>query len=200
MWLIALSARSLWDIDGNEYVDLVNGFGSVFFGHNPEFIRDALREQLDRGVEIGPQSPMAGEVAKLICDMVGMERAAFCNTGSEAVTAAIRVARTVTGRDRIVMFAGAYHGIFDEVLVRASPTQLGSTPIAPGIPASMAENIMVLDYGTDAALEAISRASKRACGRSGRASAEPTAGTAAARVPSRIAKNYRQVRHGAGVR
>jgi acyl transferase domain-containing protein/glutamate-1-semialdehyde aminotransferase len=150
---------SLWDVDGNEYVDLVNGFGSVFFGHNPEFIRDALKEQLDRGVEIGPQSPMAGEVAKLICDMVGMERAAFCNTGSEAVTAAIRVARTVTGRDRIVMFAGAYHGIFDEVLVRSSPRDLSSKPIAPGIPTNMAENIVVLDYGTDAALETISKQS-----------------------------------------
>ena len=100
---------------------------------------------------------MAGEVARLICEMVGMQRAAFCNTGSEAVTAAIRVARTVTGRDKIVMFDGAYHGIFDEVLVRPSPRNLGSKPIAPGIPASMTENIVVLNYGTDAALEMISR-------------------------------------------
>ena len=146
----------LWDVDGNEYIDLVNGFGSVFFGHNPEFIRNELKEQLDQGIEIGPQSPVAGEVARLICDMVRMQRAAFCNTGSEAVTAAIRVARTVTGRDRIAMFAGAYHGIFDEVLVRASPKNFISTPIAPGIPASMVENILVLDYGTNAALETIS--------------------------------------------
>ena len=147
----------LWDVDGNEYIDLVNGFGSVFFGHNPEFIRSGLKEQLERGVEIGPQSAMAGEVARLICEMVGMQRAAFCNTGSEAVTAAIRLARTVTGRDKIVMFDGAYHGIFDEVLVRPSPRNLGSKPIAPGIPASMTENIVVLNYGTDAALEMISR-------------------------------------------
>ena len=147
----------LWDVDGNEYVDLVNGFGSIFFGHNPEFIRSALKAQLDVGIEIGPQSPIAGEVAQLICDTVGMERAAFCNTGSEAVTAAIRTARTVTGRDKIAMFAGAYHGIFDEVLVRPRVRDgvPAAQPIAPGIPAAMVDNVMVLDYGEDSALAAI---------------------------------------------
>ena len=88
------------------------------FGHNPDFIREALQAQLDQGIEIGPQSPLAGEVAARVAAMVGMDRVAFCNTGSEAVTAAIRLARTVSGRDKIAMFAGAYHGIFDEVLVR----------------------------------------------------------------------------------
>ena len=147
----------LWDIDGNDYVDLVNGFGSIFFGHNPEFIREALKQQLDKGIEIGPQSPLAGDVARLLCEMVGMQRAAFCNTGSEAVSAAIRIARTVTGRDKIAMFEGAYHGIFDEVLVRAPPGSglLGAVPIAPGIPGSMAENIVVLDYGAPTSLDAI---------------------------------------------
>ena len=166
----------LWDVDGNEYIDLVNGFGSVFFGHNPEFIRNALKEQLERGVEIGPQSPMAGEVAQLICDMVGMQRAAFCNTGSEAVTAAIRVARTVTGRDRIVMFAGAYHGIFDEVLVRASPQNLGSNANRARHPCQHGRKYHGprLWYGRCSGDD--KQASKRACRRSGRARAEPTAG------------------------
>jgi len=145
----------LWDVDGNEYVDLVNGFGSIFFGHNPEFIRTAIKAQLDAGIEIGPQSPIAGEVAQLFCEAVGMERAAFCNTGSEAVTAAIRTARTVTGRDKIAMFAGAYHGIFDEVLARPRTRNgvAGAQPIAPGIPEAMTDNIIVLEYGQDSALE-----------------------------------------------
>ncbi len=148
---------NVWDIDGNRYVDLVNGFGSIFFGHNPEFIRSALKGQLDAGIEIGPQSPIAGKVAAAVCEIVGMQRAAFCNTGSEAVTAAIRTARTVTGRDKIAMFAGAYHGIFDEVLVRprVKDGQPGAMPIAPGIPAAMADNIMVLEYGDPAALDTI---------------------------------------------
>jgi acyl transferase domain-containing protein/glutamate-1-semialdehyde aminotransferase len=147
----------LWDVDGNEYVDLVNGFGSIFFGHNPEFIRSALKAQLEDGIEIGPQSPIAGEVAQLVCEIVGMERAAFCNTGSEAVTAAIRIARTVTGRDKIAMFAGAYHGIFDEVLARpvARDGVPRAKPIAPGIPEAMTENIIVLEYGQDSALDII---------------------------------------------
>ena len=129
------SGSRLWDVDGNEYVDLTNGFGTILFGHNPDFIREAVKAQLDQGIEIGPQTPLAGEVARLVCEMSGMERAAFCNTGSEAVTAAIRVARTVSGRDKIAMFAGAYHGIFDEVLVRPTVVSgvLRSTPIAPGI-------------------------------------------------------------------
>ena len=147
----------LWDVDGNEYVDLVNGFGSIFFGHNPEFIRSALKTQLDAGIEIGPQSPIAGEVAQLVCETVGMQRAAFCNTGSEAVTAAIRTARTVTGRDKIAMFAGAYHGIFDEVLARpvVRDDVPRAKPIAPGIPEAMTENIIVLEYGQDSALDII---------------------------------------------
>ena len=82
------SGSRLWDVDGNEYVDLTNGFGTILFGHNPAFVREALQAQLDQGIETGPQTPLAGEVAARVAAMVGMERVAFCNTGSEAVTAA----------------------------------------------------------------------------------------------------------------
>ncbi len=130
----------IWDIDGNEYIDLVNGYGVTFLGHSPSFVTEAVKEQLDRGVEIGPQSRLAGRVAELVCELTGMERAAFCNTGSEAVLAAIRVARTVTGRSRLATFHGHYHGIFDEVLVKATEVagELRPLPIAPGIPAKEA--------------------------------------------------------------
>ena len=151
------SGARLWDIDGNEYIDLTNGFGTILFGHNPDFVREAISTQLEQGIETGPQTPLAGEVAQLICEMTGMERAAFCSTGSEAVTAAIRVSRTVSARDKIVLFAGAYHGIFDEVLVR--PTMMNgvrrSIPIAPGIAPSMVDNVVVLDYGSPESLQAI---------------------------------------------
>ncbi len=149
------AGSKLWDVDGNEYVDLVNGFGMILFGHNPAFVRDAIEAQLRLGIEIGPQTPLAGEVAKLVSEMTGMERVAFCNTGSEAVTAAIRVARTVTGRDTIASFAGAYHGVFDEVLVRPTHVhgELRSMPIAPGIPPNMVDRIIVLEYGSPESLE-----------------------------------------------
>ena len=145
----------LWDVDGNEYVDLTNGFGAILFGHAPTFVTEAVEAQLKLGMEIGPQSPLAGQVAELLCRMTGMERATFCNTGSEAVLAAMRISRTVTGRDKIVSFAGDYHGIFDEVLVRPATIkgELRSRPIAPGIPTNTTDNVIVLDYGTPASLD-----------------------------------------------
>lgn len=150
----------LWDVDGNEYIDLVNGFGSIMVGHRPEFVEQAIKEQLHKGFEIGPQTPLAGEVARLFCDMTGNERMTFCNTGSEAVMAALRVARTVTGRSKVVMFSGDYHGMFDEVLVKGFKSKAGlpqSAPVAPGIPRESVSNMIVLDYGTADSLDWIHR-------------------------------------------
>jgi glutamate-1-semialdehyde aminotransferase/acyl carrier protein len=141
----------LWDIDGNEYVDVLCGFGSSYFGWSPPFIVEALRAQLDRGLELGPQHPISGDVARRLCNMTGFDRAAFCNTGSEAVMGALRIARTVTGRRMVASFHHSYHGVNDEVIVRG--TKARSIPAAPGIMPSTAENIMVLDYGTPEALE-----------------------------------------------
>ncbi len=117
----------LWDLDGNEYIDALNGFGMNLFGWQPDFVLDAVRRQLDQGYEIGPQHPLAGEVAQLICELTGIDRAGLCNTGSEAVMGAMRIARTVTGRNTLVIFTGSYHGIFDEVIVRGTQeTALGA--------------------------------------------------------------------------
>jgi amino acid adenylation domain-containing protein len=152
----------LWDVDGNEYIDILNGFGPIMLGHRPDFVEKAVEQQLHEGFEIGPQSPLAGEVAKMFCEMTGNERMTFCNTGSEAVTAALRVARTVTGRNKVVLFAGAYHGMFDEVLVKgfkkAGVPQ--SAPVAPGIPREKVANVVVLDYGTPESLEWIRQNAK----------------------------------------
>ncbi len=144
----------LWDVDGNEYVDLTMGFGTNLLGHAPAFITAALEEQLKLGMEVGPQSPLAGKVAKLLCEMTGADRAAFTNTGSEAVLAAVRLARTVTGRTRIAT-TGGFHGINDEVLVRANIVdgQRGSMPVAPGIPEHIVKDVLVADYGTAEGLE-----------------------------------------------
>ena len=142
----------MWDLDGNEYVDALNGFGMSLFGWQPDFILEAVRKQLDSGYDIGPQHPLAGEVAKLMCELTGFDRAGLCNTGSEAVMGCVRIARTVTGRSKIVMFNGAYHGIFDEVIVRGTK-KLKSVPAAPGILPNTAENVVVLDYGTPETLQ-----------------------------------------------
>jgi hypothetical protein len=78
----------LLDIDGNEYIDLVNGFGQTALGHSPPFVVEAVKGQLDRGFAIGPQADLAGKVADLFCEMTGNERMTFCNTGSEAASPA----------------------------------------------------------------------------------------------------------------
>lgn len=147
----------LVDVDGNEYIDLLNGFGPNFLGHSPDFVTEALKAQLDRGVEVGPQCVNAMEAAQLFCEITGNERASFVNTGSEAVQAAMRLARTVTGRDKIVIFTKDYHGNFDEVLVKGvgSGDAIRSLPIAPGIPRRAVDDMIVLPYGTDEALEII---------------------------------------------
>ncbi len=84
------AGSKLWDIDDNQYIDIAMGFGLNLFGQSPEFVTNALHRQLDCGVEVGPQSPLAGEVAQLLCDFARKDRVTFCNTGSEAVMAAMR--------------------------------------------------------------------------------------------------------------
>jgi len=142
----------VWDVDGNEYIDCLNGFGASYFGWQPPFVTEAVKRQLDRGHEIGPMTPIAYDAARLLCELTGMERAGFCNTGSEAVMGAMRIARTVTGRTVVASFTGSYHGIFDEVIVRGTK-KLRAVPAAPGIMPSSSQNMLVLDYGTPEALQ-----------------------------------------------
>ncbi|WP_321934194.1 non-ribosomal peptide synthetase/type I polyketide synthase [Paraburkholderia sp. J8-2] len=145
----------IWDVDGNEYIDVVNGYGQTAFGHTPDFVVAAVNAQLEEGFAIGPQSPLAGEVAQMFSDMTGHERVTFCNTGSEAVMAAMRLARTVTGKDKVVCFDGDYHGQFDEVLVKPG-SEAGvprAFPLAPGIPQTSVGNMVVLPYARPESLE-----------------------------------------------
>ena len=144
----------LWDVDGNEYIDVLNGFGSNMFGYQPDLIKQALHEQVENGFEVGPQHELAGEVSRLVCELTGSDRAALCSTGSEAVLGTMRVARTVTGRSLIVAFSGSYHGIVDEVIVRGTK-KLKSYPAAPGIMPESVQNMLILDYGTDESLRII---------------------------------------------
>lgn len=148
------SGVHLWDVDGNQYIDFTCGFGSNILGHAHEKIVDAITHQVQEDYSIGPQSPLAGEVAKLFCDITGHERMAFANTGSEAVLGCTRLARNYTGRDLIVMFNGDYHGILDEVTVRGSK-KLKSFPAASGIPKEYVGKTLILDYGSDEALQII---------------------------------------------
>lgn len=142
----------LRDIDGNDYVDIAMGFGVLLFGHNPDFVADALRGQFTEGLQIGPQSPLASEVATLVCEFAGAERMCFCNSGTEAVMTALRLARAATGRTKVAVFSGAYHGHGDGVLAAAT-----GEPSSLGVTRGAVEDIVVLDYGAPEALERLER-------------------------------------------
>lgn len=144
----------VWDIDGNDYIDALNGFGSNFLGYQVDVLKKAVLEQVENGYEIGPQHVLAGDVCKLITELTNFDRAALCNTGSEAVLGAMRIARTVTGRSLMVAFSGSYHGINDEVIVRGTK-KLKTIPAAPGIMPEVVQNMLILDYGTDETLRII---------------------------------------------
>ncbi|MBI2512596.1 MAG: amino acid adenylation domain-containing protein [Opitutae bacterium] len=148
----------LWDVDGNEYLDITMGWGTNLLGHSPAGADEAIAAQLARGIALGPQSTLAAEVAALVRELTGMDRVFFSLTGSDAMAVALRVARTVTGRSRVVFFQGAYHGAFDEALLRGGADGR-ARPWAPGIPGSVGDNALVLDPLAPASLETI-----RQCG------------------------------------
>jgi amino acid adenylation domain-containing protein len=149
----------VWDLDGNEYVDTGMAFGCNLFGHGPDFVSAAIREQVERGYGVGPQSPHAGRAAELVCRVGGNERAVFCNSGTEAVMGAIRAARTFTGRTRVAYFTGSYHGWSD--IVQGRPfTARGRAevrPTAPGISSLPLQDVLMLDYDQPESLELLAR-------------------------------------------
>ena len=137
------------DIDGNTYIDLAIGYGVNFLGNRCREVEAAVVDQVRTGYELGPQCNLAGEVAHMITRLTGVERVAFCNTGSEAVMVALRIARAVTGKEKMVLFKGAYHGTSDLVLA-------GAYPGIPGSVSGLEDQVMALDYGMAASLDIIS--------------------------------------------
>ncbi len=150
----------IWDIDGNEYIDISMGQGVSMFGHHPEFIESELKKMVETGVEMGPRPDTVGEVAELICEMTGFDRVTFTNSGTEAVMAAMRLARAATKRDKIVSFEGAWHGHADSVMgmrveeIDGVPT---TKPVSPGTPAGAVADQWVLPFNDPASLDFIRR-------------------------------------------
>ncbi|GIT92010.1 hypothetical protein JANAI62_24670 [Jannaschia pagri] len=154
--IVAKRAKGAYihDLDGNDLVDLVNGFGQTAFGHSPDFVNAAVARQLELGYALGPQAERAGPLAEKFARAVGHERVSFCNTGTEAVIAAVRAARTATGREKVVLFDKSYHGQHDEVLVKPG-AKAGALPSAPGIPRGALGNVVVLPFASAEALDYI---------------------------------------------
>ncbi|MFJ4374203.1 aminotransferase class III-fold pyridoxal phosphate-dependent enzyme [Pseudomonas japonica] len=148
----------LWDVDGNRFIDITMGFGVHLLGHGPAFVKSKMIEQIQTGMPIGPQSPLAGRVAELVSELTGHERVVFCNSGTEATMTAVRLARAHTGRSKIVVFSESYHGTFDGFLARASAAPgegAGGISVGRGIQQSSVQDTLVLEYDEPLSLDTI---------------------------------------------
>jgi len=144
-----------FDSEGNRFTDYCLGFGVHLFGHSPGFLVEALQRQVRKGWSLGFQSPMAYSFAETLCSVLDKERVTFCNTGSEAVIGAVRLARLGTGRSKVVYFENSYHGLTDAMLGRASHVAGMTEPLAPGVPISPLGDVSVLAYGDPKSLDYI---------------------------------------------
>lgn len=138
----------LYDVDGNGYLDYVGSWGPMILGHQHPAVMDAIMVATRRGTSFGAPTEAENEMAQLIVDMVpSVEKVRLVNSGTEATMSAIRLARGYTGRDRIVKFAGNYHGHVDSLLVAAgSSAATLSVPNSPGVTRGTTEDTIVLPY------------------------------------------------------
>lgn len=138
----------LFDEDGQRYIDYVLSWGPMILGHAYPPVVAAVREKALDGLSFGAPTELETELAQKVCDIIpNMDKVRFVNSGTEATMSAIRLARGVTGRDKIVKFEGCYHGHSDSLLVKAGSGALTfGVPSSPGVPKSLADHTITLNY------------------------------------------------------
>ncbi len=138
----------LYDIDGNRYVDYVQSWGPLIFGHRDEAIENAVCDAVRRGLSFGAPTLSESELAKeVIAVFESIDKVRFVSSGTEAVMSAIRLARGYTGKDDIVKFEGCYHGHSDSLLVQAgSGLATFGNPSSPGVPADFTKHTLLAKY------------------------------------------------------
>jgi len=146
---------TLTTADDQELIDFVCTWGPAIHGHNDPDIRQAIATALEQGTSFGTPNPHEVTMAELIVDFVpSVEKVRMTNSGTEATMSAVRLARGYTGRDKIIKFAGCYHGHVDSLLVKAGSGLLEqANPDSAGIPASFAAETIVLPYNDPEALD-----------------------------------------------
>ncbi len=138
----------VYDVDNNRYIDYVGSWGPMILGHSAPEILEAISERMTKGLSFGAPTAIEIDMASEVCKLIpSMDMVRMVNSGTEATMSAIRLARGFTGRDKLVKFEGCYHGHADSLLVKAGSGMLTlGVPTSPGVPASVAEHTLTLDY------------------------------------------------------
>ncbi len=142
------SGSKMTDVDGNEYLDYIGSWGPHLFGHNPQFIKDALLEAIENGTSFGAPTEIEMRMAKLISELVpSVEMVRMVNSGTEATMSAIRAARGYTNKEKIIKFEGCYHGHGDFFLIKAGSGALTfGVPTSPGVTKGNAKDTLIAQF------------------------------------------------------
>ncbi len=147
-FIASASGSRMTDIDGNTYIDYVGSWGPMILGHAHPAVVQALQETVVKGTSYGAPTLLETELARRITHIVpSMEMVRMVNSGTEATMSVLRLARAYTGRNKIIKFAGCYHGHHDSLLVKAGSGALTfGTPDSPGVPSSVAAGTITVPY------------------------------------------------------
>ncbi|WP_196161195.1 glutamate-1-semialdehyde 2,1-aminomutase [Reinekea sp. G2M2-21] len=146
----------LTDTQGKQYIDYVLSWGPMVLGHGAPAILEAVHAQVDKAMSFGAPTELEIQMAEKVCQLMpSIEKVRMVNSGTEATMSAIRLARGFTGRDILVKFEGCYHGHADSLLIKAGSGALTlGVPTSPGVPASVAEHTVTLEYNNADAVRA----------------------------------------------
>ena len=162
--IFAKSAKGayLLDEDGNRFIDYINSWGPMILGHAYQPVVDAITEKAKLGTSFGMPTALETEIAKLAVSMVpNIDKIRFVNSGTEACMSAIRLARGYTKRDKIIKFAGCYHGHSDSFLIQAGSGAITfGSPNSPGVTAGTAKDTLLANYNDLANVKALFEANK----------------------------------------
>ncbi len=146
----------IFDVDGNKFIDYVGSWGPMILGHAQPAVVSAIKNSASSGTSFGAPTASEVEMAKLVGKMMpSVEVVRMVNSGTEATMSAVRVARAFTNREKIIKFAGCYHGHFDSFLIKAgSGATTFGTPDSPGVPKELASKTLVAEFNS---LESVKR-------------------------------------------